>query len=225
MIFPYFKGMVFCAKLTNEGGWAAIDEVYRNPPLSTEQILHPEKYRAKPDYPDDDRPGRAQARRRLEGSRPQRPGRDADWRSCSASTAAKAAAAGWDGDRYAVFEGPKNKLGLVWLSTWDSEDDAREFAHGYVAYQTAKVGNLGKPPKPIPDSVWRNLRRSDFTSSRDAGATSPWSRASRPRRRAGLVDAAFRAKQTEMKPGEPKKERAKTGAEKVARPCEVNQIA
>ena len=51
MIFPYFQGMVFCAKLANEGGWAAIDDVYRNPPLSTEQILHPEKYRAKPDYP------------------------------------------------------------------------------------------------------------------------------------------------------------------------------
>ena len=51
MIFPYFQGMVFCAKLANAGGWAAIDEVYRNPPLSTEQILHPEKYRDRPDYP------------------------------------------------------------------------------------------------------------------------------------------------------------------------------
>ena len=61
MIFPYFKGMVFCAKLTNEGGWAAIDEVYRNPPLSTEQILHPEKYRAQTRLPDVDRPGGAQA--------------------------------------------------------------------------------------------------------------------------------------------------------------------
>ena len=51
MTFPYFRGMVFCAKLTNTGGWAAIDEVYRDPPLSTEQILHPEKYRERPDYP------------------------------------------------------------------------------------------------------------------------------------------------------------------------------
>ena len=78
----------------------------------------------------------------------------------------KTAAAGWDGDRYAVFEGPKNKLGLVWLSTWDSEDDAREFAHGYVGYQTAKVGNLGKPPKPIPDSVWRNVDDSLYVVER-----------------------------------------------------------
>ena len=74
MIFPYLKGMVFCAKLTNKGGWAAIDDVYRNPPLSTEQILHPEKYRAEPGSAGLHRPGRAQARGRVEGSRPQRPG-------------------------------------------------------------------------------------------------------------------------------------------------------
>ena len=77
--------------------------------------------------------------------------------SCCAKHGGKPAAAGWDGDRYAVFEGPKNRLGLVWLSTWDSEDDAREFAKGYVEYQTSKLGNIGKPPKPIPDKVWRNL--------------------------------------------------------------------
>ena len=51
MIFPYFRGMVFCAKLANKGGWKAIDGVYKNPPLSTEQVLHPEKYSAKPDFP------------------------------------------------------------------------------------------------------------------------------------------------------------------------------
>ena len=43
MIFPYFRGMVFCAALANEGGWKAVDEAYRNPPLSTEQIIHPGK--------------------------------------------------------------------------------------------------------------------------------------------------------------------------------------
>src|SRR4051812_22782586 len=30
MIFPYLRGMVFCAKLTNDGGWEAVDEAYRN---------------------------------------------------------------------------------------------------------------------------------------------------------------------------------------------------
>ena len=136
MIFPYFRGMVFCAKLTNKGGWAAIDEVYRDPPLSTEQILHPEKYRDEARLPDVDRPGRA--RRRAKAGRKSAA---TSWARCSSAIllkkhGGKAAAAGWDGDRYAVFEGPKGKLGLVWLSTWDSEDDAREF--------TARVRRLSE---------------------------------------------------------------------------------
>ena len=51
LIFPYMRGMVFCASLTNEGGWKAINEAYEHPPQSTEQILHPEKYRDQPDPP------------------------------------------------------------------------------------------------------------------------------------------------------------------------------
>ena len=43
--------MVFIARLANHGGWPAVDEAYRNPPLSTEQILHPEKYRDQIDLP------------------------------------------------------------------------------------------------------------------------------------------------------------------------------
>ena len=39
MIFPYLRGMVFCAYLTNHGGWKALDDAYREPPLSTEQLV------------------------------------------------------------------------------------------------------------------------------------------------------------------------------------------
>ncbi len=69
------------------------------------------------------------------------------------------AAAGWDGDRYAVFEGPRNRLGLVWLTTWDSEDDAREFTTAY---------------RPVPD--------------RASSATSP-SRRERSTTRSGATSA------------------------------------
>ena len=65
------------------------------------------------------------------------------------------AAAGWDGDRYAVFEGPDQKLGLVWFSTWDNEDEAREFARAYARYQTKRQGKKGFQPEEIPDSLWR----------------------------------------------------------------------
>ena len=68
----------------------------------------------------------------------------------------KPAAAGWDGDRYAVFEGPEGKLGLAWLSTWDSEDDAREFARGYARFQTGKLGSEAPQPEEVPDSLRRS---------------------------------------------------------------------
>jgi hypothetical protein len=124
----------------------------------------------------------------------------------------KRAAAGWDGDRYAIFEDPKNRLALVWLSTWDTEDDAREFAHAYVAYQSTKVGDLGKPPKPIPDSVWRNLDDRLFVVER-RGSNVVVVEGFSPEVTPGLIDRAFQAKQTEARPAE--RQKAASGSSAV----------
>ncbi len=42
------------------------------------------------------------------------------------------AAAGWGGDRYSIYEGPKGEVLYISLSTWDTENDAREFFEAYV---------------------------------------------------------------------------------------------
>ena len=42
------------------------------------------------------------------------------------------AAAGWGGDRFAVYEGPKGETCFISLSVWDTENDAREFFDAYV---------------------------------------------------------------------------------------------
>jgi hypothetical protein len=42
------------------------------------------------------------------------------------------AAAGWGGDRFAVYEGPKGEVLIASLSSWDTENDAREFFDAYV---------------------------------------------------------------------------------------------
>jgi hypothetical protein len=44
--FPYDDGEAFVRALYDEGGWPAVDAAYANPPTSTEQILHPERYLA-----------------------------------------------------------------------------------------------------------------------------------------------------------------------------------
>lgn len=44
--FPYTYGAGFVAALLEEDGWAAVDAAYASPPVSTAQILFPERYLA-----------------------------------------------------------------------------------------------------------------------------------------------------------------------------------
>lgn len=54
---------------------------------------------------------------------------------------AATAAAGWDGDAYAVMVREADRA-LVWYTVWDSEQDAEEFVD---AYRTAFVARFGGP--------------------------------------------------------------------------------
>ena len=204
MTFPYFRGMVFCAKLTNTGGWAAIDEVYRDPPLSTEQILHPEKYRERPDYP---------MAIELGGLAP-----GSGWKEVGRNVlgefqlsvlmkkhGGKSAAAGWDGDRYAVFESPDHKLALVWFTTWDTVDDAREFLKDYAAQQNEKVENLGSVPGGKPDSVWRNDGETLYIIERH-GSDVVVIEGFSPESTVTLLRSALQSQKKEIKPASRKQE-------------------
>ena len=44
LLFPYQEGLGFVCDLYAEGGWAAVDAAYADPPTSTGQILFPERY-------------------------------------------------------------------------------------------------------------------------------------------------------------------------------------
>jgi hypothetical protein len=43
LIAPYVDGIALVHHLRRQGGWAAVDRVWLEPPISTEQLLHPEK--------------------------------------------------------------------------------------------------------------------------------------------------------------------------------------
>jgi len=45
LAFPYDAGTTFVSDLVATGGIAAVDQAYRNPPTSSEHILHPERFR------------------------------------------------------------------------------------------------------------------------------------------------------------------------------------
>jgi hypothetical protein len=149
LIFPYMSGMKFCAGLVSghRRGWTEVDLAFRAPPISTEQVLHPEKFPH--DVPlalsyvgadplvaagweliDQNTLGEFQTElllRRSSGSR--RPST-----STSTATSSRRAAEGWDGDTYRVYRGaaglPDSQIpvALVWATTWDTRDDAVEFA-------------------------------------------------------------------------------------------------
>jgi len=42
---PYSDGPPFVKGIREQGGWAAVNDLYENPPASTEQVIHPEKFR------------------------------------------------------------------------------------------------------------------------------------------------------------------------------------
>ena len=44
LIFPYDTGFTFVQHLFSEGGFAAVDDAYANPPLSSEQVIWPDDY-------------------------------------------------------------------------------------------------------------------------------------------------------------------------------------
>ena len=134
MIFPYQQGLLFISALRRAGwSWKKIRNVYADPPRSTEQILHPERYYGKRDDPSTvtfGDLGTAGFRRTWDGV-----GGEFHLRQllllAHDGGAAAAAAEGWDGD-YTVLEvkgdGPKAPAYVAVASTWDSEADAEEFA-------------------------------------------------------------------------------------------------
>ena len=52
LLFPYIQGLQFISPVYNGNEPMTLDEVFKNPPQSTEQILHPEKYFEQRDTPD-----------------------------------------------------------------------------------------------------------------------------------------------------------------------------
>ena len=53
LIFQYSAGSKFVAYALHRGGWQTVDAIYRHPPQSSQQIMHPELYFDRPAPPDD----------------------------------------------------------------------------------------------------------------------------------------------------------------------------
>ncbi len=143
LLFSYTHGFAFCLDVRRTGGQKLLDHAFKaDPPRSSEQILHPEKWHGRlrddpivlswPELADvlpgwvktsEGEAGEATIRTLLRESGSRRQSRQSrqsrQWRQ------ADTAAAGWGGDRFAVYEKSGRRL-LVWWTEWDSDADARE---------------------------------------------------------------------------------------------------
>ncbi|MFZ6031547.1 MAG: hypothetical protein ACOYYS_27880 [Chloroflexota bacterium] len=149
-LFPYQNGLLFVQALYDDGGWEAVDAAYDNLPLSTEQILHPEKYPADvpvqvtlPDLSDALGSGWEEIDRGVMGEWYTYlilgHGADEDARLDTGD--AEDAAAGWSGDSYVVYaNGENSAVAMAFRSLWETEGDATEFIEAFQAYATARFG-------------------------------------------------------------------------------------
>jgi len=143
LIFPYGQGTEWATQLYKRGGWSMVSKGFTQLPLSSEQILHPEKYFT---Y---ERPVKIVLRdlRNLLGPGWKEIESDVngEWsyylildQFLNSPAESRRAAAGWAGDRYEIYEGSKRgQVLLAHVSAWDTENDAREFFDAYVK-RTAK---------------------------------------------------------------------------------------
>ena len=126
--FPYLDGMAFVQYLYEQNGWEAVNDAYGDPPSTSEQVLHPEKYlsgetgeRVTVEAPI---PGSTRFDRGEVGELFLRTLLDV-----SGVGNAALAADGWDGGAYEALRGPDGVI-VAFALRWDTsaDDDAFEDA-------------------------------------------------------------------------------------------------
>jgi Zn-dependent peptidase ImmA (M78 family) len=162
--FPYVYGVGFVQELLRNGSWTRVSDAYRALPVSTEQVLHPQKYLANEQPVKVDLPNVA-------------PLLGKDWSRIDSDVngefgyylilgaalddrQAAAAAAGWGGDHYDFYvDASRTKPVLVHESAWDSEGEAQEF---YAAYSTRIAKRFGVSETPAAEGA-KQWKTSDGT--------------------------------------------------------------
>ena len=135
LIFQYTDGVRFVAEAYRRGGWKAVDALYADPPISTNQVIHPALYFSRPSAPsqvsvagygnalagwrkaDEDTYGELGLRIIFK--------RQADARSSDQKLTAR-----WAGDRVVMLR-KGGVVGAIWLIVFTDGSSAARFADVY----------------------------------------------------------------------------------------------
>jgi hypothetical protein len=166
--FPYTEGVRFLRRVLGEeairgegeGYGPAVDRLFADPPQSTAQILHPERYlrhQAPVDVNLGDRAaalgaGWRESRRGVMG--------ELDHRLIlqqylEAAVAARAAE-GWAGGSYALYETDAGEVAVLVRTRWDNPTEAAEWQDAYAQAAQRRYGDALAPlPAANGQHLWR----------------------------------------------------------------------
>ena len=154
LIFPYLDGLTFSGAVLKPTGWQGLSAIFTNPPVSTQQIMHPALYTS----------GKVPALVSLPSIEKSL---GADWAKLEENVMGefgwkevlkqfldaprgKVLSAAWDGDRYAVYEQKQTKrLLLITRERLASEERAQRFFGQYseaLEKKYDKRSNLFRKP-------------------------------------------------------------------------------
>jgi len=178
LVSAYTGGALLVMELKESGGWNAVADAYSDLPVSSEQVMHPEKFAGHRDNPT------------LLTLPEMGYLKEAGWRAIDSAVhgefylnlllrnfgcqagAAVVATAGWDGDLYRAYRHEDGRVMFVLATTWDTEKDAAEFLKAYQSilptkchlaqpvaeYRTAE-GEIAYPSGTAADDTGRLVQR------------------------------------------------------------------
>ena len=166
LLFPYLSGTAFSQQfLKAHSGWSDLKTVFQDPPVSTQQIMHPDFYlkHVGPQnvtLPEDWKGIAPPGWKLLEENVLGEFGLDELLKQYVGPERADALSPAWDGDRYAVFEDAKTKqTPLILLLALETADDAAQF---FDAYSDALA-------KKYPDGQSSSRQTGVFALRTDSG--------------------------------------------------------
>jgi hypothetical protein len=132
LLDSYMKGALVVMTAYDNGGWKTVDALYKTPPESSEQVLHPAtKLIPKREHP------KKVTLPKLDGELlTNNVLGELLWSiyfSLWVPDQSKQASEGWGGDRYAVVKRADGSSLAYHATIWDTPDDAKQFAAAYEA--------------------------------------------------------------------------------------------
>ena len=155
LMFPYAEGLGFVHAFRQRRPWAELSALYQDPPRSSAQILHPERYfEQRQDPPALELPALASAlpagaAKLIEDEL----GELGLGEVLRRYVGDEASTASWRGDRYALWDIAPGTPLLVAVTGWVTEDAAADFARAYGRLLVIKRGVAPLPDGPLV--TWR----------------------------------------------------------------------